>query len=216
MEKNSREITSDQEGVHGDLLYLVEKYVNNHYLKPIQNHNKEAFVNILSIIQDDEELPILDSCCGTGMSSFKLAERFPERRVIGIDQSAKRLSKQASKNEQVVLVRANCEDLWRLFVQHDIKFYRHCIFYPNPWPKSEHLKRRWHGHPVFPVLKQLSEQIEVRSNWRTYVEEFAIAWQALTSNTGDLMEFRATENMTLFEKKYQESGQPLYRFEAKS
>lgn len=214
MKNNSAEVESNQSGIHEDLGLLIDKYKKSAYLKPIQKHNKEAFVELLSVIQECEYLPVIDSCCGTAMSSFKLAERYPERWVIGIDQSAKRLLKQQGSAHKVKLLRANCEDLWRLMVEHGLTAYKHYILYPNPWPKAEHVKRRWHGHPVFPVLPQISAAIEVRSNWELYVQEFAFAWKQLTGVTGTVSSFHATEPVTLFEKKYHNSGHALYCFTA--
>jgi tRNA G46 methylase TrmB len=67
---------------------------------------------------------------------------------------------------------------------------------------------------VFPTLLALGGQIELRSNWRVYVEEFALAlarhgWLfdvAPVTGSGD--------PVTPFERKYRDSGHPLWRLEA--
>ncbi len=56
---------------------------------------------------------ILDSGCGTGVSTIKLAEQFPGDLVVGIDQSENRLSKSKEKNN-VLFFRANLIDIWLL------------------------------------------------------------------------------------------------------
>lgn len=154
---------------------------------------------------------ILDSCCGTGMSTRLLAESHPSSLIIGVDQSSHRLEKFSGERlDNSVLLQANCEDVWRLCVENNIAFDEHYILYPNPYPKSVHLKRRWHGHPVFPFLKPLAKKTILRSNWKLYLDEFAYAWDVLTGKYFEVTEVDTRNPMTLFEKKYSASGQKLY------
>ncbi len=91
---------------------------------------------------------------------------------------------------------------------------RHYLLYPNPWPKSAHLKRRWHGHPVFPHLLALGGELEARSNWRLYLEELAAAL-ALAGITASVTPVADTEEtLTDFEEKYRLSGHQLWRLSA--
>lgn len=215
-EYNSHIIESPQTGPHKRLQETVEKHIRCEFKKPFQQHNIVAFEQIESLISSSNaESLILDSCCGTGVSTFTLAQQNPTALVIGIDQSISRLTRnnefRSKLPENCHFFRANCEDLWRLFVQHKIIFDKHNILYPNPYPKTEHLKRRWHGHPAFPYLKDLSSEIELRSNWKLYLEEFALAWQLLTNKKLALTELKIETPLTLFEKKYQESGQKLWQ-----
>ena len=86
---------------------------------------------------------------------------------------------------------------------------QHYLLYPNPWPKKAHLKRRIHGHPSFPLLKQLGGAIEVRSNWKIYVDEFAAASQLLGLDT-QVESLSAVEPLTLFERKYAANSENLW------
>ena len=144
-----------------------------------------------------------------------LAARHPEALVIGLDRSEHRLSKSEGRlTGNCLFLRVNCEDVWRLCVKEGLRFKKHYILYPNPYPKAEHLKRRWHGHSVFPELAELSEEIELRSNWSTYLEEFKIAWRLLTNREAELSQLQLQHEdhaLTLFERKYFLSGQPLYQ-----
>ncbi len=158
---------------------------------------------------------ILDSGCGTGVSTIKLAEQFPGDLVVGIDQSENRLSKSKEKNN-VLFFRANLIDIWLLMEKNNWKIDQHYLLYPNPWPKKKHLQRRWHGHPVFPTLIKLGGKLELRSNWKTYVDEFAKAVEIVTGNLNPVEEFTPTEALTPFEEKYQASGQRLYLHKAAS
>lgn len=162
---------------------------------------------------------ILDSCCGTGMSTRILANRFPQSLVIGIDQSRKRLEKETEgmkKPSNCLMLQANCEDIWRLCIKNNIIFDAHYILYPNPWPKINHLKRRWHGHSVFPVLKDLAQTTVLRSNWKLYLEEFSLAWEILAGSTSIIKPLTIENAMTLFEKKYIGSKQQVFELKVDS
>ena len=72
--------------------------------------------------------------------------------------------------------------------------------------------RRWHGHPVFPVLLANARRVVLRTNWRIYADEFVRAAQLLgrTGAVQTLVDDAAT--LTPFERKYRASGHA--RFEA--
>jgi len=90
----------------------------------------------------------------------------------------------------------------------------HYLLYPNPWPKSRHLQRRVHGSAAFPFLLQLGGNIELRSNWQLYVEEFGLAMH-LAGRLGWVSLTCPQEPMTLFESKYQSSGHQLWAYNGK-
>lgn len=215
MQNNSKEVTSNQDGIHRKLLTLVKKHCNSEYQKPYQKHNLQAFELFCQRVEKDAPRGlILDSCCGTAMSSIQLAKSNPDYLVVGIDQSYHRLNKEGVENlkpDNCLLLRANCEDFWRLCVENKIDFVKHYVLYPNPWPKSAHLKRRWHGSPAFTSLNRLAPETELRSNWLLYLEEFSLAWKTLTEREFLVNEFEMSSPLTLFEKKYAASGQKLYQ-----
>ena len=211
MTSNSKTVQSNQQGIHENLETLVKRHLLSNYRKPIQRHNQQAFQHFLSQTETIKQPRILDSCCGTGQSTIELAKRYPDHWVIGIDQSEHRLSRVVEQPKNLLLLQANCEDFWRLCVEASIRFEHHYILYPNPWPKKIHLKRRWHGHPVFPYLAKLSEDLTLRSNWPIYLEEFAESWFWLTGKRYSVESYEPENFMTLFEKKYALSGQALYQ-----
>jgi tRNA G46 methylase TrmB len=220
MTSQSKEVMPNYSGIHSKLVETVVKHRDNQYRKPIRDHNLRAFEKLMRVIEQAQCDLVLDSCCGTGLSSLHIAKANPNSLVIGIDQSEVRLKKNPAELDNLVLIRANCEDIWRLMVSHAIPVKKHFILYPNPWPKWAHLQRRWYGHPVFDVLPRLSNSLELRSNWKTYLDEFALAWQLITGILYPVERFSpqqvnwepyGTEYLTLFEKKYHQSGQSLYR-----
>jgi tRNA (guanine-N7-)-methyltransferase len=110
-----------------------------------------------------------------------------------------------------ILVRAELETFWRLLAGDGLSVGRHCLFYPNPWPKPGHLQRRWHGHPVFPHLLMLGGEIELRCNWEIYALEFARAVRLATGQAVDVQAIQESSGVSPFEIKYLRRGQCLYR-----
>jgi tRNA (guanine-N7-)-methyltransferase len=212
---NSRFISSAQVGPHRDLEALVRRHIAHPFRKPILDYNREAFATALAA--RDAWRPgaplILDAGCGVGWSTQRIAEMYPEHFVFGVDQSVDRISRgrPLPMPKNALLIRADLVDFWRLLAENDIRLARHYNLYPNPWPKIGHLARRWQGHAVFPVWRELGGELECRSNWRIYIEEMA---QALTLLSGQpvIAEPYATDDpMTPFEKKYLASGHGLWR-----
>lgn len=215
MYANSRQIQTAQTGIHDDLARRVERALAGRWQRPIAGHNREAFHRVLTFCRCHGGEVIFDTGCGTGLSTRRLAERFPAACVIGIDRSAERLSRRegGALPDNALMVRADLVDFWRLALAHALRPVRQYLFYPNPWPKASQLKRRWHAHPVFPTLLALGGRLELRSNWRLYVEEFAQAlWQAvgLYAAPVPVRPVREGDFISAFERKYHHSGHPLW------
>ena len=207
--EDNTSVYSNQSSIHGDLAKLVQKHMTSSWQEPIPPHDREAMREILALLQAHDGPLILDSFCGTGMSTAKLASQNPKALVIGIDKSADRLSRhEQTPSQNYHLIRGNCEHIWSQLVAANVECEQHYLLYPNPWPKKAHLKRRIHGHPSFPLLKQLGGAIEVRSNWKIYVDEFAAAAQLLGLDT-QVKSLSSTVPMTLFERKYAANSEHL-------
>ena len=215
MDGNSRSIASAQDGAHRDLEALVRRHLRHPFQKPILDYNRAALALALAARaawQSGAPL-ILDAGCGVGWSTLRLAEAFPDHFVIGVDQSSERLArgKPQALPANALLVRADLVDFWRLLAAQGIRLARHYNLYPNPWPKIGHLARRWHGHAVFPVWRELGGVLEVRSNWRIYVEEMAQALGILCGQAVVVENYVTDKPLTPFEKKYLASGHGLWR-----
>lgn len=212
---NSSIPESAQSGIHEQLARRVSRHLAETFRKPYLDHNREAFD--ASLAGWDGRAPlILDAGCGVGHSTIQLARSFPDHWVIGVDQSADRLRRRkpypdALLPTNMVFVRADLVDYWRLANDAGLRLARHYILYPNPWPKIGHLARRWHAHPVFPFVPRLGGVLECRTNWRVYIEEFASALGLLTGRDVGWEVFEAPVPLTPFERKYRDSGQVLYR-----
>ena len=214
----SRIIVSAQEGVHERLESTVIKHLGTNFGKPISKFNTDNYDSAMQQINRDKI--IFDSGCGNGKSTFQLAKKHQDAFVIGIDKSAARLNKSmSSKGEQerseidnYCLVRADLIDFLRLASKDGIKLHKHYFLYPNPWPKSQHLQRRWHGSPIFKDIIQLGGVFEVRSNWKIYAEEFkmSLGIAGITSKV-NMMNHDNHHYISDFEAKYHRSGQTLWQ-----
>ncbi|AUL99990.1 MAG TPA: SAM-dependent methyltransferase [Pseudothauera hydrothermalis] len=212
---NSRIPSSAQQGVHEKLAERVARHLRQPFRKPFADYNRAALA--LSLEGWDGHAPlILDAGCGVGHSTIQIARAYPDHWVIGVDQSADRLNRRkpypdALLPTNMVFVRADLVDYWRLLAERGLKLARHYILYPNPWPKIGHLTRRWHAHPVFPWIPKLGGVLECRSNWRVYIEEFALALGMACGRQIAWEQFQAEVPLTPFERKYRDSGQTLFR-----
>ena len=218
MHATSRNIVTNQPGPHRDLVRRVERALRHPLRKPIADHTRTAFEQAdVWLGQGGAGAPlILDAGCGVGLSTRRLASRFPDHRVIGVDRSADRLSRDhGALPDNALLARADLVDFWRLALAAGWQPARHYLLYPNPYPKSAHLKARWHGHAIFPVILALGGLLELRSNWRLYVEEFALALEQATGVRASVEAHDPGTNcLTPFEQKYHASGQSLWRLVA--
>jgi tRNA G46 methylase TrmB len=220
MYANSSPITSTQGGIHEHLAAVVAKHAQSEFKKPVMPYNREAFEASMAAWRQAGSLPlILDAGCGVGLSTRHLASRFPGHFVIGVDQSADRLSRNTAWDgllpSNFTCVRADLVDYWRLMLAANVRPEKHFLLYPNPWPKIGHLARRWHGHPIFPTIVALGGELECRSNWNIYVEEFAAALKQLTGAHVHAEPFVADHPITPFEKKYSDSRHQLWRCKAR-
>jgi len=212
---NSKIPSSAQQGVHDTLVERVVRHRDTPFRKPYAPYNSRAFDAAMAAWDQHAPL-ILDAGCGVGHSTIALARAYPDHFVMGVDQSEDRLNRRkpypdALLPRNMVLIRADLVDFWRLMVDAKLKLARHYMLYPNPWPKIGHVGRRWPAHPVFPFVPRLGGVLECRTNWQVYIEEFCSALGVLLDQPVAWETFHTDSPLTPFERKYRDSGQTLYR-----
>ncbi len=212
MEKNSKEVESNQTGVHEDLMTVLNRFKENQYKKPYAIHTVEVYRETYKGDLLDYSPVILDLGCGTAKSTLHLADMFKESMVLGIDKSEVRLSKSDTQIKNTKTLHCDLVDFIRLMKNEGRKSDLTCLFYPNPWPKKEHLKRRIHAHPFFKDLVDVSKEFVMRTNWKTLAEETKISYEYYSGKELYLSEVdvEVGNEMTAFEKKYSHSDQCLY------
>lgn len=202
---------SAQVGVHERLEPVVRRHLGSLWRQPFKAYSAPAFARLASQLRLDRPI-ILDSGCGTGWSSVRLALAYPHCEVIGIDQSAARLGRHPHLPPNAHLLRAELADFWRLARQAGWHLQRHYLLHPNPWPKPAQLKRRWHAHPVWPDLLGLGGMLELRSNFEIYAREFALALGLAGFDADvEVLSLAVEEALSPFERKYVQSGHRIFR-----
>jgi tRNA (guanine-N7-)-methyltransferase len=210
---NSRAIESSQISPHPRLLELVRKHLDIPFRREPSAAGRAA---VAAIAQRLHEPFILDAGCGTGASTLALARMFPGQLVLGVDKSAVRLAigqRELARDgapSNALLLHCELVDFWQLAAEAGLRCERQFLLYPNPWPKPEHLQRRWHGHSVFPALLALGGTLELCTNWRVYAEEFAAALR-IAGHEAVCEAFVPDHALTPFERKYLASGHALWR-----
>ncbi len=206
-------IVSSQTAPNKNLAKLVQKYQNSEWQDSIPKQALNAFQMANEFVSSNKV--ILDSGCGTGESSYHLAEKFPEYKVIGVDKSTERLQRShvyGDRPVNLLFVQCDCVHLWGLIKEAMWNIERHYLFYLNPRPKPGHLQRRWHGHPVFPTIIALGGVLTMRTNWKVYAQEFMQALEISCSAEVMMNELvlEIDNAFTPFERKYRQSGHQLY------
>lgn len=208
-------IVSNQIAPHPNTESCAEKHASTNYSRPISPSQYQAFEETNAWVKKTSRRIIIDSGCGTGDSTFWLSEKNPDLLIVGIDQSLIRITKAKNKlakekKDNVFFIRARLEDFWRLAYAAKWAIDFHYLLYPNPWPKSIHHPRRWHGHPVFPLLLSMSPHLEIRSNWLIYLEEFSLAAKAISGRDFRPAIIENPDGISAFEKKYAEHKVSCY------
>ena len=208
MKNNSRRVFSNQLKKNTKLLYYLEKNYQNDFTPFII----ESTFRIYELIKGfkDQGIPIiLDNGCGTGLSSLWLAVQNPDSVVFGIDRTANFTHKNRYKN--LIFAQVEISQLWRILWEKKIPISKAYFLYPNPWPKSKHLTRRWHAHPAFKYLTYITNSFELRTNWEIYALEAQASLEFMTENRITLSKFKPNYSISLHEEKYMNSGHDLFK-----
>jgi len=212
----SSRVRSSQHALHPRLEECVRRHLNARWQSGIHSPTRQAFDRLSALLLPGEhDSLILDSGCGTGASTSRLARRWPGHVVIGVDRSAARLAMTGGWNfpfrqGNCIWMRGELASFWRLALEAGWHPCKHFLLYPNPWPKPRHLKKRWHAHPVFPALLKLGGKMELRTNWDIYAREFACAARLASDREVSLARLDIREPLSPFEAKYQASGHSLW------
>ena len=217
VQANSTPVHSSQTQPHPKLQATIARHLQHVFRREPSAAGRRAFTALGERLLGAAF--VLDAGCGTGDSTVALARVFPDRLVIGVDKSAARLVLgqrrlvRADAPQNAILLRCELVDFWQLAVSAGLRCSHQFLLYPNPWPKPEQFKRRWPAHPILPAILALGGEIELRTNWRVYAQEFATALR-LGGRSTSCEAFVADLPLSPFERKYAASGHPLWRCRA--
>lgn len=209
---NSSPVQSAQTEIHPRLLEILQRHQQHLDQTPIADFSQAIWPQAHDFLRSYAGF-VLDLGCGTGDSTRALAQKHPALAVLGVDRSDTRLSKRRSQSQpsNALCLRMDQFDLLRLVATVGLKAEISYLLYPNPSPKAEHLKRRWHAHPIFPALLKSSQAVQLRTNWAVYAQEFAAALHYFCWQTQSHAISLDEPPISLFEAKYQASGHGLVR-----
>lgn len=166
---------------------------------------------------------VIDAGAGVGLFSCQYAKNNPDTLVIAIERTHLRSAK--------LIRRAQNHELANLFVaQADVMVWikEHVpnqvvcqiyFFYPNPWPKKKHKKRRYLFHPLWPEVERIlipGAQLSMSSNISAYIEE-AEEYLAKSSSFDSIRKVVLDSKIqarTHFERKYLQRGQACWELQA--
>src|SRR5262245_1044411 len=165
---------------------------------------------------------------GSGKGTFLLAESFarPETNFLGIEYArrywifaADRLRRAERTNARVVLAEAS--GFIREFLEDDSLSAIH-VYFPDPWPKTRHHRRRLLQPPFLALLASKLKRggmLSIATDHSDYFERIAAS---VRSSTLVEVDFRRTSAAleeesvgSNFERKYRREGRIIYMLAAK-
>lgn len=212
---NSLAVVSSQQGMHPRLLDQARRHRQHPWQPPLPAHAERSFALVAPLLEA-APLRLLDCGVGSGESALGWARARPEALVIAIDQSAHRLRGRLAGGADVAVEgnlvwwRTDAPLAWLQLARAGLRFAAQRWLYPNPWPKGDHLARRWYGHPAFVHALALGGDFELRANWQLYALEMQ-AVLAVHGVDAQIGAFVPDPPITAFERKFHASGHTLWR-----
>lgn len=164
----------------------------------------------------------LDVGCGKGLFLFNQSQLRPDVNFVGIDWSAtySRMAAARIVRHSIDTVRVICGDAWRILPRfQDQSLQAIHVYFPDPWWKRRHRKRRLISPPFFDEVARL-----VRNGGRlclaTDVQEYFGVMRELAEGSGFLRRLADPEPtseksdldyLTHFERKYRRIGKEVFR-----
>lgn len=169
-----------------------------------------------------EACTILEIGFGMGDSLLQQALQYPENNYLGIEIHRPgiallltQIEKFRLKNIKVIYADAT-EVLARSIPKQCLDWVQ--IFFPDPWPKTRHHKRRLIQTKFIALLHEklkLNGKLHLATDWQDYAQQMlkvlenAPQWQ----NTAEKNQFTprpSTRPVTKFEKRGQQLGHPIW------
>ncbi len=165
----------------------------------------------------------LDLGCGKGKFTLELAERYPERLVVGLDVMLGRLAKIDSKMtrrklKNVMLLRAESSQAvaFQLPVASIDRIHLLC---PDPWPKEKRKGRRLVCMAFLATLPRIMKQgaiLHMATDYRPYFDD----WQRMLDNIPWLQDApNASDDIkdikTDFELQWEAEGKSVWHLNRK-
>ncbi len=156
---------------------------------------------------------VLEIGFGDGQSLLEMARDFPEKNYVGVEVYRTGMSQlmQALEKESITNVRLFCGDAVEILSQQvpDHSLTKIQIFFPDPWPKARHHKRRLIQPGFIELLtKKLSigGSIHLATDWMNYAYHMmeVLSMSDILENTagcGNFLSRPNTRSLTKYERR---------------
>jgi len=160
--------------------------------------------------------------CGKGRFIINSAMKYPDINYVGIERALRyfRFVKERSAKRNLTNIRVLQDDagyfIERFVPDHSVTAYH--IYFPDPWPKKRHRKRRlfkqdFLGHIERTLIS--GGTVDIATDYVEYYEEMIALIEAsdVLNKMEDIPERVKSlgEIRTNFETKYVAEGRPIYR-----
>jgi tRNA (guanine-N7-)-methyltransferase len=163
----------------------------------------------------------LDLGCGKGLFLFNQARLRPEVNFIGVDwsRSFSRMGAERMVRHGISNVRIVADDAWTLFARfHAQSLSAIHVYFPDPWWKTRHRKRRMIRPEFVDVVERLVPAGGLLSV-ATDVEEYFGVMQKVLGSASILRRLEdidprtdlRSDYLTHFERKYRIEGRSIWR-----
>jgi tRNA (guanine-N7-)-methyltransferase len=159
---------------------------------------------------------------GMGASLVEMAKQHPERDYLGIEvhQPGVGACLMAAKEAELTNIRVMCHDAVEVLQNNipDGSLDMVQLFFPDPWHKARHHKRRIVQTPFVELVRQklaIGGIFHMATDWENYAEHMVEVMNALPhyqnlSATMDYVERPASRPMTKFERRGQRLGHGVW------
>ncbi|MCO6524203.1 MAG: tRNA (guanosine(46)-N7)-methyltransferase TrmB [Candidatus Schmidhempelia sp.] len=159
---------------------------------------------------------------GMGASLVEMAKQHPERDYLGIEvhQPGVGACLMAAKETELTNIRVMCHDAVEVLQNNipDDSLDMVQLFFPDPWHKARHHKRRIVQTPFVELVRQklaIGGIFHMATDWENYAEHMVDIMNALPnyqnlSATMDYVERPASRPMTKFERRGQRLGHGVW------
>ena len=122
----------------------LQRFAELGTFKNVTEFNQADAKNKLKNFLDNNQEIILELACGKGDYSLALAQKYPNKKIIGIDIQGERIWYGASqaldkKLDNLFFLRMQIESLEEFFTKHTVSEI--WITFPDPFPRERKIKK---------------------------------------------------------------------------
>lgn len=136
----------------------TKKFEENAQLNNVWEHHQDNIKNkVLTLLKNKKPI-VLELACGGGDYTVALAEKYPNKNIIGIDIQGERIwhgAKKAVENklENAFFIRDYIDHLLEYFPENSVSEI--WITFPDPYPKKRQTKKRLTSLKFLEIYKKI-------------------------------------------------------------